>query len=267
MLSNLFKTKVNVDFIDADNNKIFAKSKMPIDQLPKSFAIATTMHLNNEDWQVVSATPASYEEIKKSKYLQLVLKKVTYIKTSDILYTIPTLSKDAIDLNGIHFVTNSDIEAVFIHPDDWRQTEFIARELRVAVDREFENINSIYQTQSKNGGLTGYKHIHIRSTIESPLLDKGLTPQELLLFFKVYQKKHIAFPEPQNVISNGFFYVLSEQVSLYGITNDNNIIKCLGIMISSMMDEATMASIVNFSNKYNLIAVDWIRMTMIDNVS
>lgn len=65
MLLKIFKTKIDVDFIDAETNKIFAKSKMPIEQLPKSFATATTMHIGNENWQVVSATPMTHEEIKK----------------------------------------------------------------------------------------------------------------------------------------------------------------------------------------------------------
>lgn len=265
MLLKIFKTKVDVDFIDAETNKIFAKSKMPIEQLPKSFAAATTMHIGNEDWQVVSATPMTFEEIKKTKRLQLVLNKVISIDTDDILYSIPTLSNDVINLADIDCVTDFEVnesEKAFIHPDDWRQIEFVSKDNLTTINNEIKNINNVYLDQKRNNTIPGFKNIYIR-TLSVPLMHADLTLNNLLSFFNISNRNYLAFPEKSNIVKNGFFICL-DNCGIYGIFDKNEIIKSIGILINSKPTKDEISSLINYGNVHNLIMVDWIRMAIID---
>lgn len=266
MLLKIFKTKVDVDFIDARTNKIFAKSKMPIEQLPKSFATSTTMHIGNEDWQVLSAIPMTFEEIKKTKRLQLVLSKVISVDTNDILYSIPTLSNDVINLAGIDCVTDPEItdnEKAFIHPDDWRQIEFVSKEHLKTISNEIQNINNIYLDQKKNNTMSGFKNLYVR-TLPNPIVSTDLILNNLLLFLNVRNKKHLAFPEINNIVTNGFFYYLSDNCGIYGIYDKDEKIKLIGILISNKPSKDEISTLINYGHNYNLVIVDWIRTAIID---
>ena len=46
---------------------------MPIEQLPDTFEIDTTMHLGEEDWTLVEAVPSQKTEFKKSGFIKLTL--------------------------------------------------------------------------------------------------------------------------------------------------------------------------------------------------
>ena len=48
---------IQVLFIDASTKKPFGQSDVPLTALPETFALETTMHLGNQDWQVIGAEP------------------------------------------------------------------------------------------------------------------------------------------------------------------------------------------------------------------
>lgn len=266
MLISIFKTKVDVDFIDIGTNKIFAKSKMLIKQLPKSFANTTIMHINNEDWQVISATPMTFEETMKTKRLKLVLSKVISVDTNDLLYTIPTLSNDINNLADIDYVTDflvTENEKFFIRPDDWRQLEFVSKENLSIINNEMQKINNVYLDQKKNNTMPGFKSLYLR-TLSVPFIHANLTLNNLSLFFRIVNRKHLAFPENNNIIKNGFFYSLSEDCGIYGIFDQNETIKLIGILTSNKLNKDEISSLINYGQNNNLIIVDWIRMAIID---
>lgn len=50
-----FTRNVAIEFIDATNGAVFASTKMPVDNLPDTFEVDTTLHLGDCDWSVVHA--------------------------------------------------------------------------------------------------------------------------------------------------------------------------------------------------------------------
>lgn len=180
------------------------------------------------------------------------------------MYSIPTLSNDVINLAGIDCVTDpqtKDNEKIFIHPDNWRQIEFVSKENLATINNEIKNINNIYLDQKINNS-SGYKNIYLR-TLSDPLSHVGLKLNNLLSFFNTSNRKYLAFPEDSNIVRNGFFICL-ENCGIYGIYDKNEIIKSLSLLINSKPNKDEISSLINYGNAHNLIIVDWIRMTIID---
>lgn len=56
-------TTVKTFFIDGSTGNVIAQADVPIERLPPGFAPATTLHLGDEDWTVVSAEPMTLANI------------------------------------------------------------------------------------------------------------------------------------------------------------------------------------------------------------
>ena len=61
--------KIKVQFIDSSNGSVIGVSEMPPEQLPETFEIQTTMHLNDEDWSIEEAIPAHSKDFLHSMSL------------------------------------------------------------------------------------------------------------------------------------------------------------------------------------------------------
>ena len=128
------KKKIRVEFFRSGETKPFVVSDMPVDQLPDTFAVDTTLHINDEDWRVLAAQPVDKAAFRKTGKLQLTLTNAAPIArdAESILFSIATLSDDFPSL--VPVASMEDV-AVF-HEDDWRQVEFIsiAHEALIAED-------------------------------------------------------------------------------------------------------------------------------------
>lgn len=71
-----FSRKVTVEFIDAASGAVFASSDMPVDDLPDTFEIDTTLHLGESNWSVVRAEPLTKKEFSKAGKLRIRLRKI-----------------------------------------------------------------------------------------------------------------------------------------------------------------------------------------------
>src|SRR5688572_21762880 len=115
---------IRVTFYSADTGQVFATSEIPASSLPESFLVATTLHLGDEDWEVVSADPPTAEEFRKTGALSLRLRRVARMDPNEILYSLPTLS-DAIPETDPGSRA-SGRRVLRLHEDDWRQIELIS---------------------------------------------------------------------------------------------------------------------------------------------
>lgn len=75
---------------------------MPIDQLPKTFEIHTTLDLGEEKWSVVSKQ-------------MVILAKTQLIDPKDVLFSLPTISNDIGELIDTDTLEN----VLILHEDDW----------------------------------------------------------------------------------------------------------------------------------------------------
>src|SRR4051812_9918971 len=85
---------VRVELFDADTGKRFSVSDAPIERLPGSFEAATTLHLGEDDWQVVRATPVTAAEFSATGKLRLVLRRLPkpqHVDPKEILFSLPTI--------------------------------------------------------------------------------------------------------------------------------------------------------------------------------
>src|SRR6478672_6826536 len=92
---NLFKrSTIRVEFVNANTNKTMGISEMKPEQLPVSFVKPTTMHLQNEEWQVIKAEPQDAFQFTESKHLVLWLSKAGKLDPNGIRFSIPTVSNE-----------------------------------------------------------------------------------------------------------------------------------------------------------------------------
>src|SRR5678815_1228616 len=58
---------IRVVFINANTGEVIGRSDMPLEQLPESFDIATTLQIGQTSWEVDRAEPATSQEFERSR--------------------------------------------------------------------------------------------------------------------------------------------------------------------------------------------------------
>jgi hypothetical protein len=86
--------KIRVQFIDSSTGDIVGISNISADQLPATFAIETKMTILGSEWQVEEAIPLNSVDFIKAKSLILKLNKIEKITTSDVVFSVPTVSNE-----------------------------------------------------------------------------------------------------------------------------------------------------------------------------
>ena len=84
--------KIRVEFVENGKDKSFAVSMVPIEQLPDSFEVATTLDILGKKWSVVDATPKQKTDFEKSGKLKVVLSQLQTVNPKDILFSLPTIN-------------------------------------------------------------------------------------------------------------------------------------------------------------------------------
>ncbi|MFN9986109.1 MAG: hypothetical protein ACK52S_11200 [Pirellula sp.] len=82
-----FNRDVAVAFVDEATGTVFARSNMPVDKLPDSFEIDTTLHLGATDWSVVCAEPSIKAEFSKTRKLTIRLRKIETMDPQQIAFS------------------------------------------------------------------------------------------------------------------------------------------------------------------------------------
>ena len=140
-----------------------------------SYPRASNLELGGHKWEVVRAEPMSRAEYAKSCRLTIVMRKieVARVPSKDILFSLPTIN-DA--LPGIApGSTKLGMSALELHEDDWRQVEFVARELGDVVAGELTQIRRILGARTG----PGFREIHVRKQPTSPLVERHITVDEV----------------------------------------------------------------------------------------
>jgi len=171
---------VEVNFYEGENKTPFAVSNMPVDQLPDTFELDTTLHLGDEDWRVIGAQPAEKENFKKSGKLNLYLVKSTITKMDPnaLLYSLPTINNDIAAVESADSMSNIAV----LREDDWRQFEFIDQQNESLIEKEFSDIQGIYDN---HGDGVGFKELHLRKRILTPIKNSSLNINSLKSSFPI----------------------------------------------------------------------------------
>lgn len=252
MFKNLFKSNtIRVQLIEAVSNETFGLVKLKPEQLPKSFDMDTTMHIENEDWIVEKAEPVHSEEFIKKGELILWLRKVIKFNPKDIRYSIPTIANELPGLSTdllFHDFTQT------IHDDDWRQIEFLPMELLATVQEEMKKIEEIIfpgDDPNFDSTVNGFDKIYVRSRIKRSLLNIPLA--HFIQKFSIIQQGNLAIQGYAGFVENGFAFK-SANYTYYGIL-EGDAIKELCLDFFNSMDDEINSLLV----EYNLLLVSWCR--------
>jgi hypothetical protein len=250
-------------FIDGSIGEVIGQADMPVEKLPNSFALATTMHIGDEDWKVINAEPMTAEEFMQTGELVLTLERIVKVLAKDVLFTLPTLCNDIPPM--LAGSTKQGKHVFELHEDDWRQIEFISIAQRNTIENEFANIRKIYRESSiNNGHFLAFKNIHVRQHIDAPLL-KGILLDQLTDFFAPMLPRYdgIAYEGSDGLIEGGFAF---SATSIFYGQHVKGMIKMLGVKVEknlSTEDGDIAHALQHFMDTYHLYLVDWCRLQLI----
>lgn len=116
------KKKVNifVEFFEVDASEPFASSEVPLEQLPETFEINTTMHLGSDDWAVIKAEPTYKHAFQELGSLKLFLQKVLQLDPQSLSYSQVDISEaidDHLRLEAEDWITTIPINGMIDNPE------------------------------------------------------------------------------------------------------------------------------------------------------
>lgn len=246
--------KIKVQFIDNINGQTIGISKMKVDQLPETFSVPTTMHIEESDWTVEEAIPENSIDFVRTKSLVLKMRKIEKINTNDIWYTTPTISNEFPQTVATTKQTEFDIQ---ILEDDYRHREFLNLNALPLIEKEFIGIKNIWGNHSKKSGdYSLFKNCHVRKIIGSP--DLTINFNELKTLLKC--------PSTGQVMINGEallngFAITTENTTYFGTLSTETVTE----LCISQWNENSTNEILEINKAFNLVFVNWYHCDTIKN--
>jgi hypothetical protein len=256
---------VSVEFVDAATGQTFARSDLPADQLPHSFASETTLHLGDDPWLVERAEPVVATEFVPAGRLVLTVRRLASVPPQEILYSLPTIC-DTLPRLG---PTPTAADCLELHEDDWRQVELVSRSLATAVNAELDAILRVHEQYAERDSderIVGFRKVHIRSIVPfaepvswSRLRELLPTPQQ--------EYEGVRFRGSAQV-AVGSFALDVGRLSWYGIT-ERDAMAVLGVAFTAAGDPVAAGCIEPVLREFDLVLIDWCRCAAIspDNLT
>jgi len=233
---------VHVELVDAVTQTPIAEADLPIEQLPESFAVSTTLHLGDHDFHVEHAEPVTRAEFAASGRLRLVLRKIEHVDPKKILFSLPTLEHALPPLRP----GGSD-DALTIHEDDWRQVELVAESLLPAVETELAAIREVL---AERGDLPGFRRLHVRERIAQPLAALRLPLDDIHSTLGAPPRRDLAISDRGSLVEGGFAFA-SGDGAIYGRAEHEHVVALCA------WRDASLAPLVELARTQGLILVDW----------
>ncbi len=259
------KKTVRVIFIDAASGASFAQTESPPEQLPESFEAHTTVNVQGEPWEVVSAVPITRAEYVKAGELRLTLLKVNIQKMppGELLYSLPTICDR---IPGIAAGTSKLSKNVLeLHEDDWRQIELVSVAHMDEVRACLAKVDRIRTEERTPGGA--FKNIYVRTELASPVVTDALTPDALTSAFSpgVASYDGVAYRGVAGLIEGGFGLRTAAALDLYGVAPGGRV-TAIGLVQrhASSELEADAVRLANLLREHHLALVDWCRAEVVE---
>lgn len=245
---------IKVQFIDSSNGNIIGVSEMSPEQLPETFKIQTTIHLNDEEWSIEEAIPEHSREFIQSKNVMLKMRKLEKINPNDLWFTTPTISNE---FPSTKTKTKDSEFDVSIHDDYYRQKEFLTIDSLPQIEEEFKAIKEIWANHSKKSNeYTLFKNCHARKTIGLANLSVNFNRIQNLLNSNSVGQVIIN----GEILSNGFG-LKTENTTYFGTLNNEKVVE----LCVSQWNNKTTDEILKITKEFNLLFVDWINCHIIEN--
>lgn len=247
---------VKVEFVNVETGKPFAISEMRPEDLPETFAVQTTMHLRDEDWEVVSAEPPQASEFRTTGKLRLVLRKVERMDPRNILFTIPSLCNFIGDVVPDSSRTGAELE---IHEDEWRNIELVSLIFEPDINTYLNEILRIHQEERQ--GL-GFNRLFVREGLEFPLASVTIPLTEIESLFQITKKySGLSYRGSEGVVARSFAFKTEGGLTLYGRQERGTIQElCLTNCNPNEHLEQDINVLKTLMADYGLCFVDWCRV-------
>lgn len=259
LLDKLFgrSAKIKVQFIDYSTGKVIAVIDMLPEQLPATFALETKMTLADSEWQIQEAFPQTSEDFIKSKELSIKLSKIETINTSDLVFSIPTISNEFPVFSEKAIFNDFEVS---INDDDLRQYEFLNKSALPLIEIEVEKINDIIENNSRPFGEGGtvFTKCHARDIIGEPDLDIDF--KELKDILDVEAIGNVVVYGYDGFVANTIA-LTTQDTTFYGrLDSETSTLTQLGI---SKFSKNTINEIEKIIAKFGLIFVNWCQCEVI----
>jgi len=232
---------IHVLLINAETGTPLAEVKLPPEQLPESFAVATTMHLGDSEWSVERAEPATRAEAAAAGRLRLVLRPIQRVDPKQILFSLPTLE------NALPPTRDGSGDVLRIHEDDWRQVELVAPRFEPEIAAELAAIREVHAERTG----PGFRRLHVRERIPEPLAGTAIAIDAVARA----PRRLLGFDGATTVVAGGFAVDVVGG-AIYGYEEAGRVV-VVGAWRAGSEALATLA------RAQQLIIVDWCRATMI----
>jgi hypothetical protein len=250
---------IRVLFAEADSGASLGWSEMPAEQLPDSFEARTTLHLNDGDWEVVTAEPMTRSGYQLTGELHLTLRKITIgtIHPSKVLFSLPTICDE---VPGVASGTSKLGRKVLeLHEDDWRQIELVALSHQLQIDNCLAAVRQVYAEQRTADGF--FKGLHVRNEVARPLEDCRLSLQAFLNYFpSLTLLEGLAYRYVAGLIEGGFACAAPSGLQLYGVEKAGSV-TALGLLPAKVGPcvELEGHALARLMRDHGLSLVDWCR--------
>ena len=219
---------IEVVFVDAASGAEFARTVSTAQELPETFALSTTVQIDEAEWQVVAAQPVRRGEIERAGRLRLTVRRrspVTMVDPQALLFSMPTIC-DPLPAPD-RSVSLADIEVFVINEDLWRDVEWVPRRHAGDIAAHFAAIGAIRLAASGP-----FPELHLRTEPVLPLAGSALSvgdvaaalgPDAEALDGVVIETMGGGFVE------GGFAFRLSDGCHVYGHCEDAGTVTVLGL--------------------------------------
>jgi hypothetical protein len=176
------------------------------------------------------------------------------VRLEDCSFTTPTFFDPLPALDGAPLDGN---ELVLPFDDEWRQVEFVSRQLGDVVLEEIAQILRIHETASE--GLGGWRDVHIRTRPKVPLLCK-LTLDELAAALHVTAVSGVTYWGAQGRCVNGYSLTAPDGLKLYGLAPRGKVeVMALWCCVDEDKQVASVDRLKTLASDLQLDLVDWPR--------
>ena len=238
---------IHVVLVDAGDGEVLGQVDLPAEQLPETFAVSTTLHLGDDEWQVERAEPVTRAEYAASGQLRLWLRRLARVDPREILFSLPTLETLAPPL------TPATGPAAWMHEDDWRQRELVSPRFADEVAAELADIRAVL-THHRRG--PGFERLHVRERIPEPLAGLAITVADLALPGPLRSLALGASGDTRPLVVVGGF--LDEDSGVYGRTDG------LRVVALGLRRDLVPPSLVALARAHRLLCVDWLAATLVE---
>jgi hypothetical protein len=242
----LLTRKVEVTLIDDRSGTVMAVTSLAPDALPEAFFAATTLHLGNADWSVVSADPMDRAAYAKTGKLVLRLRPIEQIDPKQLLFSLPTICDQLPASEG----SVADGSEVVLREDDWRQCELVSEAFGATVEHELDAVREIHEKQRAG---PGFRKLQVRSALPQPIAEGAVQFADVRALGEDGARLPLRFDGSGRRISDGFACRLDSAQVLYGVAAGPS------VEILAVQPGADFARLRAFAAERRLLAVDWCR--------